>query len=80
MSALRNEPVQFRSETRLNQIKAAATILYNDPAVGRDRITTSQVAILAGCSIGTVYRYFVDRVALLDAIAPDRDNSPAVAA
>jgi len=27
-------------------------------------------------SIGTVYRYFEDRVALLDYIAPERDCSP----
>jgi AcrR family transcriptional regulator len=80
MSALRHQPVQFRSETRLNQIKAAATILYNTPEVGRDRLTTAHVATLAGCSIATVYRYFQDRVALLDAIAPDRDNSPVVTA
>lgn len=31
------------------------------------------MAKLAGCSIGTIYRYFTDRVVLMDAIHPDRD-------
>lgn len=75
---LRVEPVQSRSAVRIKQITDAAVALYNDPTVGRDRMTTQQVADLAGCSIGTVYRYFTDRVALLDAIAPDRDMSPVV--
>ena len=80
MSTLRTNPVQSRSQARLDQLKAAAVELYNDPEVGRDRLTTAQVADLAGCSIGTFYRYFVDRVAILDAIAPDRDQSPVVTA
>ena len=74
----RTTPVQPRSRKRLEQIKSAAVVLYNNPLVGRDRMTTAQVADLAGCSIGTFYRYFVDRVAILDAIAPDRDQSPVV--
>ena len=79
MSAtLRNVPSQKRSTMTLVAIMSAATKLYNDPAIGRDRFTTAQVADLAGCSIGSVYRYFKDRVALLDAIAPDRDMSPVV--
>lgn len=77
--ALRNIPQQSRSEQRLAAIKAAGVELYNNPLVGRDRLTTADVAALAGCSIGTFYRYFPDRVALMDAIAPDRDNSPVVA-
>lgn len=76
---LRNTPVQTRSVTRLEQIKAAAVALYNNPLIGRDRLTTADVATLAGCSIGTIYRYFPDRVALLDEIAPDRDQSPVTA-
>lgn len=80
MSAvIRNEPQQKRAAARVEAIKKAAITLYNDPAIGRDRFTTAQVADLAGCSIGSVYRYFTDRVALLDAIAPDRDMSPVVA-
>lgn len=78
MSTPRNTPVQDRAVKRLARIKAAAVMLYNDPEVGRDRLTTADVALLADCAIGTVYRYFTDRVALLDAIAPDRDQSPVV--
>jgi hypothetical protein len=70
---VRNAPVQRRSQSRLEQIVAAAhRALFEN---GRDRFTTQQVAELAGCSIGTVYRYFDDRVAILDAIFPDRDQS-----
>lgn len=75
---IRVNPKQKRAEARLAAIKAAAVTLYNDPTIGRDRMTTAQVAELAGCSIGTFYRYFIDRVALLDSIAPDRDMSPVV--
>ena len=70
---LRNIPAQGRSQTRVEHIKDAARDHY--AAVGRDRFNTGDVATLAGCSIGTVYRYFVDRVALMDAIHPDRDDA-----
>jgi AcrR family transcriptional regulator len=46
--------------------KAAAEV------IGYDRFTTGDVAERAGVSIGTVYRYFPDRVALLDVIDPER--------
>jgi AcrR family transcriptional regulator len=39
---------------------------------GFDRFTTADVAAAAGVSIGIVYRYFADRVAILDALYPDR--------
>ena len=78
--SLRNVPKQTRSEKRLAAIRKAGVDLYTNPLIGRDRMTTAQVADLAGCSIGTFYRYFDDRVALLDAIAPERDQSPVVQA
>jgi len=68
---LRNSPVQARSVDRLATILDAARQVLQE--VGRDRLTTGMVAEAAGCSIGTLYRYFPDRVAVLDAIAPDRD-------
>lgn len=73
---LRNTPVQKRSTDRLEQILTATRALYNNPQIGRDRFTTDQVAALAGCSIGTVYRYFPNRWVLLETIAPDRDQTP----
>lgn len=75
---LRNDPQQARSSVRLEQIKAAAIELYNDPEVGRDRLTTAMVVEKAGCSIGTFYRYLSDRFELLELIAPYRDQSPIV--
>lgn len=67
---LRRTPVQQRSSRRLEQIENAGRQILRD--VGRDRLTTALVAELAGCSIGTFYRYFEDRVALLDSIQPLR--------
>lgn len=75
-SATRNSPVQVRAYSRLESLREVARQLYNDPAVGRDRLTTGMIAEGAGCSIGTIYRYYKDRVAVLDDIAPDRDMTP----
>jgi hypothetical protein len=69
----RVSPIQARAIQTLRQIEAAA--LHVLAECGRDRFTTSNVAEAAGCSIGTLYRYFPDRVALLDHIWPDRDMS-----
>jgi hypothetical protein len=74
---VRHPPKQARSNASLRKLADAARLLYNTPSVGRDRLTTALVSELAGVSIGTVYRYFPDRVALLDYIAPDRDQAPA---
>jgi AcrR family transcriptional regulator len=38
-------------------------------AVGYERLTTAMVAERAGASIGTVYRYFPDRIAVLQAVS-----------
>lgn len=67
---LRNTPVQARSRSRLEQIAAATRLAIAD--IGYERFTTADVAERAGCSIGTVYRYVPDRVALLDLVDPDR--------
>jgi Bacterial regulatory proteins, tetR family. len=40
--------------------------------VGRDRFTTDMIAKRAECSIGTIYRYFADRVDILDELYPNR--------
>lgn len=73
--AIRTEPTQPRGAQTLERLRAAAHLLYNDPEIGRDRITTTMVATRANVSIGTVYRYWTDRVAMLDDIAPERDRS-----
>lgn len=70
---LRNEPVQARSSKRLQAIEAAAEEAI--ATVGIDRFTTADVARIASCSIGTVYRYFPDRVAILDRLRPHRHEA-----
>jgi AcrR family transcriptional regulator len=65
--ALRNEPVQARSTARLaGLLDAAAQVVHE---IGYERLTTAMVAERAGASIGTVYRYFPDRIAVLQALA-----------
>jgi AcrR family transcriptional regulator len=67
---LRNKPQQARSRFTLDCITEAAKLVVAEH--GYDRITTERVAKRAGVSIGTVYRYFPDRIALLDAIDSGR--------
>jgi AcrR family transcriptional regulator len=65
--ALRNEPVQARSAARLTGLLDAAADVIDE--VGYERLTTAMVAERADASIGTVYRYFPDRIAVLQALA-----------
>ncbi len=65
--ALRNEPVQARSTARLAALLDAAAFVIDE--LGYERLTTAMVAERAGASIGTVYRYFPDRIAVLQALA-----------
>ena len=59
----RNEPVQARSTARLTALLDAAAAVIDE--IGYERLTTAMVAERAGASIGTVYRYFPDRIAVL---------------
>lgn len=63
---VRAEPIQRRSAERLSTLLDAAAEAVD--AVGFDRITTAMIAERAGASIGTVYRYYPDRVAVLQAL------------
>ena len=63
---LRNEPVQARSTARLTALLDAAAAAVHE--LGYERLTTAMVAERAGASIGTVYRYFPDRIAVLQAL------------
>jgi len=65
--ALRNEPVQARSTARLTTLLDAAASVVDD--IGFERLTTAMVAERAHSSIGTVYRYFPDRIAVLQALS-----------
>ncbi|EPR76996.1 Transcriptional regulator, TetR family [Leifsonia rubra CMS 76R] len=64
--SLRNEPVQARSTARLTALLDAAASVVDE--FGIERLTTAMVAERAGASIGTVYRYFPDRIVLLQAL------------
>jgi AcrR family transcriptional regulator len=66
-SLLRNAPVQARSAARLTALLDATAAVLDE--IGMERLTTAIVAERAGASIGTVYRYFPDRVTLLQALA-----------
>ncbi len=63
---LRNEPVQARSTARLAALLDAAATIVDE--IGYEHLTTAMVSERAGASIGTVYRYFPDRIALLQAL------------
>ena len=64
---LSNTPVQARSNARVTALlDAAATVIHDK---GYEELTTADIAAVAGASIGTVYRYFEDRVKVLEALA-----------
>lgn len=65
--SIRVEPVQARSTARVNALLDAASETIHDH--GYEMLTTAMVAERAGASIGTVYRYFPDRIAVLQALA-----------
>ena len=67
IALLRNEPVQARSAARLTSLLDAAASVVDE--LGYERLTTAMVAERAGSSIGTVYRYFPDRIAVLQALS-----------
>lgn len=61
----RKTPVQARSAVTVDAIlEAAIQVLL---AVGKERLTTTQVALRAGVSVGTLYQYFPNKSALLQA-------------
>ena len=64
--SVRTEPTQRRSTQRLDALLDAAAGIVDE--LGFERLTTQMVAERAGASIGTVYRYFPDRVAVLHAL------------
>ncbi|WP_353809785.1 TetR family transcriptional regulator [Agromyces sp. SYSU T00194] len=65
-TAIRVTPAQQRAERRLDALLDTAAEIVDD--LGPELITTAQVAERSGASIGTVYRYFPDRLAVLRAL------------
>lgn len=64
---LRNVPSQARSRERLRRVlDAADEVLERD---GADAFTTTRVAASAGVPIGSVYRFFPHKTAIVEALA-----------
>lgn len=65
--AIRTEPVQQRSAERITSLLDAAADLIDERGI--DGLTTSEVALRSGSSVGVVYRYFPNIQSLLRALA-----------
>ena len=64
---MRTMPRQQRARAAVNRILRAAGELLDD--AGFDALTTTAVAERAGVNIATLYRYFPDKFALIEALA-----------
>jgi AcrR family transcriptional regulator len=62
----RKTPVQARSAESVSAILEATIQVLLD--VGKERLTTTRVAARAGVSVGTLYQYFPNKSALLQAV------------
>jgi AcrR family transcriptional regulator len=65
--ALRRQPVQQRGQRRIETILDAADCLFAE--VGYDQATTNAIADRAQTSIGSLYQFFKNREAILQALA-----------
>ena len=64
---LRHVPVQARSRERLRRVLGAADeVLATDGAAA---FTTNRIATVAGVPVGSVYHYFPDKAAVVEALA-----------
>lgn len=63
MVQLRSEPVQSRARETLDRILGATEEILAE--VGPDQATTRMIAERAGVSVGSLYRFFPDKVAIV---------------
>ena len=73
----RKSPVQARSTASVSAILEATVQVLLD--VGKERLTTTRVAQRAGVSVGTLYQYFPNKSALLQAVLRNHLESVAKA-
>jgi AcrR family transcriptional regulator len=66
-AAARREPTQKRSRERVERILACASTLIEKS--GSDAMRMSDVAEMAGISIGSLYQYFPDKAAIVRTLA-----------
>ena len=66
LGTIRVEPVQVRSSKRLATLLDSTAAVVHE--IGYETLTTAMVADRAAASIGTVYRYFPDRIAVIQAL------------
>jgi AcrR family transcriptional regulator len=59
-------PQQARSRKRFNQILDAAAELF--ASIGYDCVTTDEIAVRANTSVGGLYRFFPDKLAVFHAL------------
>jgi len=67
MGPLRRVPVQGRSLARVNRMLDACAALLDEG--GYEGLTTTQVADRAGVAIGSLYQFFPDKRAIVQALA-----------
>ncbi|MBB5874123.1 AcrR family transcriptional regulator [Allocatelliglobosispora scoriae] len=65
-TGIRAEPSQRRSRDKRDRILVAVGELLEE--VPFERITTKDIAARAGVSVGSLYRFFVDKQAVIDAL------------
>jgi AcrR family transcriptional regulator len=64
---LRHVPTQARSRERLRRVLDAADQVLSEDGAGA--FTTTRIAHVAGVPVGSVYRYFPDKEAIVEALA-----------
>lgn len=67
LTSTRREPTQKRSRERVERILACASSLIEK--AGSDAMRMSEVAEMAGISIGSLYQYFPDKGAIIRTLA-----------